>query len=275
MRSAQENRIIGRIIVGAMCIDGTLSKKERDHVAHILNKSGAPELVADVGLALENDMGDFDLFKECRDLLECLGSKAKAQAPEIFDLVARIVASDRYVSAEEASYLSAFSRRIKLSTEQSKRILKKIIEEKRGRLEISGEQVDAMIHPHLKELLSFCGAEEVVGELSANSIQERMYDASDLFDETLTMDDVEKALVSLGLSSGGTLEEAEEVWKETMESINLGSLAYQGEAFVGAALERAQKVQNAYSTLVQFDKMLSHKKKQKKNEASTMNESGN
>src|SRR5690606_20364273 len=98
----------------------------------------------------------------------------------------------------------------------------------------------------------------------ANSIQERMYDASELFDseQSLSMDDVEKALAVLGLSSGGTLEEAEEVWKETMESINLGKLAWQGEAFLGAALERAQKIHKAYSTLLTFDKMLEHKKKQ-------------
>jgi hypothetical protein len=262
MRSSRENRIIGKIIVGAMCIDGTLNKKEREHVAHILDKKGASELVAYVGTALDDDAGDLDLFRECRELLELLGNKAPSQAPEIFRLVASVVASDRFVSSEEAQYLSALARRLKLSTERSKSILKEIIEEKRGRLEISGEQVDALIHPHLKELLSFCGADEKVGELAENAIEEQLHHAE--FDDTVNIspEDVEKALVTLGLSTtGGTLEEAEEVWKEKMESVKLGQLAYQGPAFVESALAQAQKVHTAYRTLLDFDTMIKSKRK--------------
>ncbi|HMO17911.1 MAG TPA: hypothetical protein PKA63_06065 [Oligoflexia bacterium] len=257
MRSAQENRILGRIIVGAMCIDGTLGKKEREHVAVVLGKNGASDLVSSVGIALDEDLGDFDLFKECRDLLTILGPEAKNKVPDIFNLVARVVASDRFVSAEEASFLSALSRRLKLSTEKSKSILKKIIEEKRGRLEISGEQVDAMIHPHLKELLSFCGADEVVGEIAENSIAEQIYLHEEEFNENLTLSDVENALKVLGLSRGGSLDEAEEIWKEKLEATNLGKLAYQGEAFVTSALENIQRIHNAYKTLINFEKMRS------------------
>ncbi len=262
MRSSQENRIIGRIIVGAMCIDGTLNKKEREHVAQILTKRGASELVAYVGTALDEDLGDLDLFKECRDLLEHLGGKAQSAAPEIFKLVSSVVASDRYVSAQEAQYLSALARRLKISTEKSKSILKEIIEEKRGRLEISGGQVDALIHPHLKELLSFCGADEKVGALAENAIEEQLHHAE--FDGSIhiTPEDVEKALVVLGLSTtGGTLEEAEEVWKEKMEGVKLGQLAHQGASYVGAALEQALKVHSAYKTLLDFDAMIKAKKK--------------
>jgi tellurite resistance protein len=262
MRSAQENRIIGKILVGAMCIDGTLNKKEREHVAQILTKRGAPELVADVGAALENDFGDLDLFKECRELLEHLGNKASTATPDIFKLVASVVASDRYVSAQEAQYLSALARRLKLSTQQSQTILKGIIEEKRSRLEISGDQVDALIHPHLKELLSFCGADEKVGELSENAIEEHLYEADFSGQDKITVEDVEKALTILGLSSsGGSLEEAEEVWKEIMEGIKLGQLAYQGAPFVGAALDRAQKIHGAYQTLLTFEEMRNAEKK--------------
>jgi hypothetical protein len=272
MRSSQENRIIGRIIVGAMCIDGTLNKKEREHVAQILSKRGASELVAYVGTALDEDLGDMDLFKECRELLELLGSKAHSAAPDIFKLVTSVVASDRYVSSQEAQYLSALARRLKISTEKSRAILKEVIEEKRGRLEISGEQVDSLIHPHLKELLSFCGADEKVGALAENAIEEQLHHAE--FDNSvhITPEDVEKALVALGLStSGGSLEEAEEVWKEKMESVKLGQLAYQGPSYVGAALEQAQKIHQAYQVLLDFDAMIKAKKKKAQIDAANQN----
>ena len=50
---------------------------------------------------------------------------------------------------------------------------------RRGRLEISGNQVDEMINPNLKKLLSFKGAEDLVGELADNSIEELMHNACD------------------------------------------------------------------------------------------------
>lgn len=272
MRSSQENRIIGRIIVGAMSIDGTLNKKEREHVAAILTKRGASDIVSYVGSALDEDLGDLDLFKECRELLEILGSKAQSSAPEIFRLVSSIIASDRFVSANEAQYLSALARRLKISTEKSRNILKEIIEEKRSKLEISGDQVDALIHPHLKELLSFCGAEDKVGELRENSIEEQLHHAEFDNSTNISLEDVEKALATLGLSTtGGTLEEAEEVWREKMESVKLGQLAHQGASFVGAALLQATKIHNAYKTLLDFDMMIKAKKKKAREDLSQEN----
>lgn len=268
MRSSQENKIIGRIIVGAMCIDGTLNKKEREHVAQILTKLGAAELVAYVGVALDDDFGDLDLFQESRDLLQLLGANAEKATPEIFKLVASVIASDRFVSAQEAQYLSALARRLKLSPFQSQSILKEIIELKRGRLEISGNQVDALIHPHLKELLSFSGADEKVGALAENAIEEQLHHAEFDASTNITPEDVEKALVILGLStSGGSLEEAEEVWKEKMQSVKLGQLAHQGVSFVGPALEQALKVHSAYKILLDFDAMIKAKRKKADEEA--------
>ena len=48
MSSAKQNFSIARLIVGAMCIDGSLDREERKRVSQILEELGMGELIADV-----------------------------------------------------------------------------------------------------------------------------------------------------------------------------------------------------------------------------------
>ena len=126
MSSATQNKYIGRLIVGAMAIDGTLSKIEQQKVAATLEKLGMSELIADVGAAIDEDQGDFNMFAECKALMESLGSDAPEVAPVVFRMIADVIASDRFVSAQEASYLSALGRRLDIAPDAARRILRQI-----------------------------------------------------------------------------------------------------------------------------------------------------
>ncbi len=256
MASSAQNRHIARLLVGAMSIDGSLSKIEQEKVATSLKKLNKEELIAYVGAAIEDDMGDFNMFQECKELVESLGANAKDFTPLIFRMITEVIASDRFVSMQEASYLSAMAKRLQLSPDESKTIFKQVLAERRGRLEAAGSSVDALLHPHLKELLSFQGAEELVGEVRANSMEEMLYEAQQVLKETsnnLSLDDVERALAVLGLSGNATLDEAEEVWKETIDSLNLPKMANLGETFVTAALQRITQIHDAYKTVLHFN----------------------
>ena len=84
MSSASENRSIARLIVGAMTIDGSLDKHEREKVARTLDLIGMGELIAYVGAAIDEDDGTFNLYKECKALIDSLGSDATEMANAYF-----------------------------------------------------------------------------------------------------------------------------------------------------------------------------------------------
>lgn len=263
MSSAKQNRHIARLIVGAMSIDGSLSRREREKVAATLEQLGMSELIADVGAAIEDEHGDFNMFEECKDLFASLGQDAAELAPMIFRMISEVIASDRFVSAQEASYLSAMAKRLQISTPNASRILKEVMAERRGRLEVAGSQVDEFIHPHLKKLLSFEGAEDLVGELSSDSLEERMHRAQEAMAEgcEISVDDVERSLTVLGLSGGATVEDAEEIWRETIEGLNLPKMANLGETFVTAAINRITQINDAYKTILHFHQHLAQVEK--------------
>lgn len=254
MSSARQNRHIARLIVGAMSIDGSLSREEQKKVAATLEKIGMAELIADVGAAIEDDQGDLNMFEECKQLVESLGNDAADLAPLVFRMITEVLASDRFVSAQEASYLSAVAKRLPLTTQQAHKILKQVMAEHRGRLEVAGTSIDENIHPQLKALLSFQGADDLVGELSQDSLQEMMYQARDAMAEgcDVTLDEVERSLAVLGLSKGASVEEAEEVWRETIDTLNLPKMANLGETFVTAAINRITRINDAYKSILHF-----------------------
>ena len=261
MSSAKQNRFIARLIVGAMSIDGSLSRVERQKVAGTLEKIGMPELVADVGVVIEEDDGSFNMFEECKGLLTLLGGEAERLAPLVFRVVCDVIASDRFVSAQEASYLSAMSRKLNVPGDKATAIFKQVIADRRSRLEIAASGVDEAIHPHLKELLSFEGAEQLVGRSNEGSIDDMITKAmDDPAAAAVTLNDVEQSLTILGLPTTAKLQDAEEVWRETIENLNLPKLAGLGETFVTAAINRISKVNNAYRTIVQFQERMSPKK---------------
>src|SRR5262249_32334305 len=107
MSSAKQNRSIGRLIVGAMSIDGSLSKAEQEKAARTLQKIGMPELIADVGAAIEELDGSFNMFQECRELNDLMGAHAAELAPLVFRIICDVMSADRFVSLQEATYLSA------------------------------------------------------------------------------------------------------------------------------------------------------------------------
>ncbi len=263
MSSARQNRHIARLIVGAMSIDGYLSKNEQKKVAAALEKLHMSELIADVGAAIEDDQGDFNMFDECRELLESLGSDASELASPIFRLITSVVASDRFVSSQEASYLSALARRLKLESKDSKAIFKQVMIECRGRLEVSSEQVDEFIHPHLKELLSFEGAKDLVGELDEDSLEEMLYEAQEALASgcDYDADDVAKSLAVLGLDGSASLQDAENVWRETIDTLNLPKMAGMGETFVTAAINRITTINDAYKKILYVHEHLDQQKK--------------
>jgi hypothetical protein len=254
MSSAKQNRSIARLIVGAMSIDGTLDKKERDKVAATLEEIGMGELIADVGAAIEDDTSDLNLFQECKTLLELLGEAKEQLAPLIFRVVADVVASDRFVSSREAAYLSALARRLEMPAPMARAVLKQIMAERRGRLEIAGSRIDAAINPPLKDLLSFQGAEQLVGQLDASSIQALADDAQAALaeGERVSHDELERALAILGLTPSAKLADAENVWKETIANLDLPKMANLGETYVSAAINRITRVNQAYKSILQF-----------------------
>lgn len=254
MSSAKQNQYIARLIVGAMSIDGSLSKSEQQKVAKTLEMLGMSELIAYVGVAIDEDQGDFNMYEECKNLVESLGSDATELAPLVFRMIADVIASDRFVSSQEALYLSAVARRLKLSTEQSQTMLKQVMAERRGRLEVAGKDIDEFINPQLKKLLSFTGAEELVGEVAEDSLEEMLYQAKDAMAKgsEYSTDDVERALAVLGLYRGANLDEAEKIWKDTIDTLNLPKMANLGETFVTAAINRITRINDAYKTILHF-----------------------
>ncbi len=263
MSSSKQNQHIGKLIVGAMSIDGTLGKDEREKLAKTLDKIGLPELIADVGAAIEEDDGTFNMFEEGKELYESLGADADTTSPIIFRIICDVVASDRFVSSQEASYLSALARRLKISGEDSKRIFQSVMAERRGRLEVSGSGIDELLHPQLKNFLSFEGADQLVGELSEDSLEERLHNAREQMTDgcEICADDVERALTVLGLFRGATLDEAKTVWLDTIETLNLPKMARLGETFVTAGINRITQINEAYKTVLHFFEHLDSTKK--------------
>ncbi len=255
MGAAKQNRSIGLLIVGAMSIDGTLNKAEREKAVASLTKLGMGELVADFGAAIEDDGGDFNMFKESKELIESLGSSAESTAPLIFRVIVEVVASDRFVSANEAGYLSAMAKRFGLSTQVAQNILKEVMVQVRGRLEVAGKDVCDHINSDLKNLLSFEGSEDLVGELDDDALEEMVNNARAMEDgANISLDEVERALAMLGLSSNAKLSDAEMVWRETIENLNLPKMADLGETFVSAAIHRISVINEAYKTILNFHK---------------------
>jgi len=259
MSSAKQNRHIGRLIVGAMSIDGSMSKKEQEKVAATLERIGMGELIGDVGAAIEDDDGSFNMFQECKDLIASLGADAPEIAPLTFRAICDVIASDRFVSAQEATYLSAMAKRLEITDELAKNIFKEVLASRKSRLEVAASGVDEAIHPHLKKLLSFPGAEDLVGRSTEGSIDEMIYQAGKQ-NIDISVDDVGRALTVLGLPETAKLEHATEVWKETIDNLNLPKMANLGETFVSAAINRITRVNDAYKTILQFHERLSSPK---------------
>ena len=234
-----------------MSIDGSHSKAERDKVAATLERIGMGELAADVGAAIEDDDGTFNMFQECKELVASLGADAHEVTPLIFRVVCDVIASDRFVSAQEASYLSAMAKRLELGEEAATSIFKQVLASRKSRLEVAASGVDESIHPHLKKLLSFPGAEDLVGRSTEGSIDEMIYQAQSKGSE-ISVDDVARALTVLGLPDTAKIEHATEVWKETIDNLNLPKMANLGETFVSAAINRITRVNEAYKTIVHF-----------------------
>ncbi|MBP9838746.1 MAG: hypothetical protein KBC84_08525 [Proteobacteria bacterium] len=249
MSSARQNKHIARLIVGAMIIDGTMSKKEREKVALTLDKIGMAELIGDVGAAIEEDDGSFNMFQECNSLIETLGGEATEVTPLIFRIVCDVIAMDRFVSSQEASYLSAMAKKLHLTDEAATGIFKQVLADRNSRLEVAGSNIDENIHPHLKKLLSFPGAENLVGQGAEGSIDDLITKAHEA---NISVDDVTRALTVLGLKHTAGLDSATEVWKETIDNLNLPKMANLGETFVSAALNRIIRINEAYKVVLRF-----------------------
>lgn len=255
MGAAKQNRLIARIIVGAIAADGEFDDKEKQKAISTLQKLGMDELIADFGIALDEDDTNFNLFKECSELVESLGSNATEVCPLLFRLIAEVVASDRFVTMSEATYLSSVAKRLNLSNEQARKIFKEVMAKTKGRLEASGKDISETLNPALKDFLSFEGAEEIVGELDKDSLLELLHESKDAAaagGEKVTIEEVEQSLAVLGLSGNAKLADAETVWKETIANLNLAKLADLGETFVSAAIQRIQTINNAYKIVLQF-----------------------
>lgn len=250
MSSAKQNRSIARLIVGAMTIDGSMDKKERQKVANTLNVIGFGELVADVGAAIEEDDGSFNMFEECKEVMDSLGSEAEEVAPLIFRVVCDVIAHDRFVSVREASYLAGMAKRLGLTAPAAQNIFKQVMAERRGRLEVSGKDIDEAINANLKALLSFHGAEDLVGEAEADALEELMHSMEEA--SNVSRDEFSRAMAILGLKSNAKLEDAEEVWRDTIDNLNLPKMADLGETFVTAAIARISKINEAYKTILHF-----------------------
>lgn len=254
MSSAKQNIHISRLIVGAMCIDGSLDREERKKVSQILENLGMIELIADVGVALDADEGDFNLFEECDALLASLGSIANEVAPLIFRIVADVVASDKFVSAHEVTYLSALSRRLGIPAGIAAKIFQQVLAHTRGRLEISSKQIDININPYLKELLSFPGADFLTGRDYAAEAATPTKAVVVETEITVSPEELNRALTVLGLPENSSLAQAEEVWRETITHLDLPKMADLGETFVSAAINRITRINEAYKAVLRSKK---------------------
>ena len=245
---------IAKLIVGAMSIDGTLSKEEQAAVAKTLDKMGYQELMAYVKVVIEEDQGDLDLYQECRELIESLEDKTQEVSTIIFRGIAEVIATDRFVSLNEASYLSAIAKGLKLNPQTASNILRQVMAEKHGRLEAAGKDIDEVLHPHLKKLLSFEGADEIVGQLPEDSLENMLTSAKQALQEgsELSFDDLKRAFAVLGLQRTASMDDVQKIWKDTINSLNLPKMAELGETFVTAALHQANDIHNAYKTILAF-----------------------
>lgn len=258
MSSAKQNQSIAKLIVGAMTIDGTLSKEERQKVARTLERIGFGELIADMGAAIEEDDGNFNMHQECKALLLSLGAEAKELAPIIFRVICDVVSCDRYVSSQEALYLSAVAKRLEIPLKVAQSIFKQVLAERRGRLEVAASGINEAIHPHLKELLNFVGSEKLVGPVDEDSIEGMMVNAEETDGSILPVsrDELSRAMTILGLQANAKLTDAEEVWRETIDNLNLPKMSRLGETFVSAATNRISRINEAYKTILQFHQEL-------------------
>ena len=250
MSSAKQNKSIAKLIVGAMTIDGSLDKKERQKVAHTLDVIGFGELIADVGAAIDEEDGSFNMFDECKAVMESLGSEAAEVAPLIYRVVCDVIAHDRFVSVREASYIAGMGKRLGLTPEMAQGIFKQVMAERRGRLEVAGKDIDEAINANLKNLLSFQGADDLVGEVEADALEELMHSMEE--GANVSRDEFSRAMAMLGLKSNAKVEDAEAVWKETIDNLNLPKMADLGETFVTAAIGRISKINEAYKTILHF-----------------------
>lgn len=255
MSSAKQNRSIARLIVGAMSIDGTLDEKEAQKVANTLRAIGMGELVADVGAVIED--GEYDtvnIYQECKNLGESLGSDSHEISPLIFRIITDVVAHDRFVSEREAAFLSSMAKRLGLNNGQARKVFKEVIAQRRSRLEVTSKSIDETINPDLKDLLSFAGADEMVGEVEADSLEELYHNAQQGMEEgaIISQDEFARAMTILGLDCNAKLEDAEEVWRETINNLNLPKMVDLGETFVSAAISRITRINDAYKTILHF-----------------------
>ncbi len=250
MSSASVNKSISRLIVGAMSIDGELNEEERLRVAKILDFIGMPDLIADVGAAIESTSGQFDLYKECRLVKELIKDELKETAPLIFRTVSDVLAVDRFLSTEEALYLSSMARQLGISSKVSKQILKEVMTNRRARLQKSAKDIDADFNPQLRELLSFEGADDLVGEVSEDELGELFHNTKD--DVDITREEMQEALIILGLKPNSTIDDAKKVWLDTINTLDLPKMSTLGETFVTAAINRITKVNSAYRTILNF-----------------------
>lgn len=254
MSSAATNKHIARLIVGAMSIDGELDKAEREKVAASLTKMGMPELIADMGLAIEEDCGDFNLFAEAKTIMDDLGSQAEQLTPAIFRIVCSVVASDRFVSSREASYLCSLGARLQLQTDKSQAIFRSILSENRARLEVAGSGIDEVLNTKLKEFLSFEGAEDLIGAVDEDSLEEMIHNNAD--STKVSHQELKEAMAVLGLKANAKLDDATKVWREAIDNLNLPKMADIGETFVTSALSRLNAVHSAYKKIVAFHEQI-------------------
>jgi hypothetical protein len=141
----------------------------------------------------------------------------------------------------------------------AKQTFKEVMAERRGRLEQSGKDIDPDFNPALKDLLSFDGAEDLVGEVDPNAVEELLHNASEGVD--VSKDDMSRSLTILGLGSNATLDDAEAVWQETIDTLDLPKMARLGETFVSAAINRITRINDAYKTILHFHERLEEMRK--------------
>ncbi len=250
MSSSKQNQHIARLIIGAMTIDGEMSDKELAKCGATLEAIGMGQLVAYLGSVLEEDESQYNMFQECKDLVQSLGSESKEVSPLVFRIIVDVIAADRFVSLREASYLAAMAKRLDMSMSDAQTIFKTEMARQRSRLEVSGSDIDEMLNKNLKDLLSFAGADDMVGELDQNSLEEMIHQADQ--GAEVCKDEVARAMTILGLKSNSTLEDAETVWRETIEKLNLPKMAELGETFVSAAIDRISAINDAYKTILAY-----------------------
>jgi len=137
-----------------------------------------------------------------------------------------------------------------MSMADAQAIFKTEMARQRSRLEVSGSAIDEMLNKNLKDLLSFSGADDMVGELDENSLEEMLHQADQ--GAEVCKDEVARAMTILGLKSNATLEDAEQVWRETIDKLNLPKMAELGETFVSAAIDRITAINSAYKIILAY-----------------------